>query len=270
MKNKQISHYWHNVIVKCIAWCLWWSAHLICVPLQCICIILHIFLFLFPFLFNYVHYRYACFIWSPKEWSCSREWRNVTWHKKFTIGPIKFPAKRAFQWHITHVRLKSPYPVRNLNWAFFWAGLRTDLSWEQKEQLWPDAPPDTTNDPDGIRSQDLLTMSRKCYPLSHGYSLSNGICFPVLCWPLCMVHKAIPIWSILDHQMPLLRGERELPRQNYTHLKWYFVKVSSSMQKMNVWHVFIHSMNLSLFFIIKRKYQHHFFARFLPYMLVIE
>ena len=51
----------------------------------------------------------------------------------------------------THVRLKSPYPLRNPELGFFLSG-----SWEwfvfgAQEQLWSDAIPDTTNDPDGIQ-----------------------------------------------------------------------------------------------------------------------
>ena len=44
------------------------------------------------FLSDYINY--ACFIWSPKEWicwSCPRQWRNITWHKKTKIGLIKLP-----------------------------------------------------------------------------------------------------------------------------------------------------------------------------------
>ena len=32
----------------------------------------------------------------------------------------------------THVRLKSPHPVRNLDWAFFWVGLGTDFSLQHR------------------------------------------------------------------------------------------------------------------------------------------
>ena len=54
----------------------------------------------------------------------------------------------------------------------YWSG---SLDWGisgAQEQLWSDALPGATNDPDGVWTHSPLTMCCKCYPLSHGCSLN--------------------------------------------------------------------------------------------------
>ena len=80
------------------------------------------------------------------------------------------PVHGALKGYETHMRAKSPYPVKNPDRAFFWAGLGTVFVFGAQEQLWTDALPDTANGPDGIQTRAPLTMSRKPYPLSHSCS----------------------------------------------------------------------------------------------------
>ena len=55
---------------------------------------------------------------------------TISYSKQFRGWRLTFLHK---EHHIkTHVRLKSPYPVRNPDWAFFWAGLGTGLSLEHR------------------------------------------------------------------------------------------------------------------------------------------
>ena len=72
----------------------------------------------------------------------------------------------------THVCLKSPYPVENLRnrSRFFLSESWHRVMFGAQEQLWSDVYPDTTIDPDGIRTLNPLTISRECYPLSNGCS----------------------------------------------------------------------------------------------------
>ena len=68
----------------------------------------------------------------------------------------------------THTSLKSLYPERNPELGFFLSGAWDWFAVGAQEQLWSDALPDATNEPNGIWAHDSLTMSRKHYPLSHG------------------------------------------------------------------------------------------------------
>ena len=58
-----------------------------------------------------------------------------------------------------------------------------------QEKLWFDALPDTTNDPDGIRTHDPLTMSRKRYQFDI-YRRHNHLIF-ASCREACMVMRGI-------------------------------------------------------------------------------
>ena len=76
----------------------------------------------------------------------------------------------------THVRLRSPYPLRN--WVFFWACLETDLSLEHRSNCgqMPFLIPPTTLIGFEPTTHWPLTMRRKRYPLSH-HSCSLPLCF---------------------------------------------------------------------------------------------
>ena len=70
----------------------------------------------------------------------------------------------------TQVHLKSPYPVKNPELGFFLRGYWDRFVFGAQEHLLSNALPDTTNDPNGIRTHDPLTMIRKRYPLMQGAS----------------------------------------------------------------------------------------------------
>ena len=67
---------------------------------------------IFVFFLVWLYYN-ACFIWSPKKFFAG-EWRNITWLNK--IDPIRFHAKRAFQWYMVCLYCADPCVV-SITWV---------------------------------------------------------------------------------------------------------------------------------------------------------
>ena len=91
---------------SCFVWCLWGSAHIIVQNT------LHHFTQFLSFFFGLVIYTMHVSFEALK--SSSGEWRNITWLNK--IGPIRFHAKRAFQWYMVCLYCADPCVV-SITWV---------------------------------------------------------------------------------------------------------------------------------------------------------